>query len=440
MPHISTNEPNQRFKSYRGLAVILPIVLMCALVLRYSVNVPFWDEWELTPIFQHLHAGHFFFADFWQQHNEHRLLFPTLALVGLAGITHWNLQVESFASLLVATCSFLLLMKMVSGSKRIMSKRESLLLFLLALIWFSPVQMENWLWGWQLEWFMNVLGVALVAYGIFRIKVRSLSHASLGLILAGGVLAQYSLGNGTLVWPIIIAIMLYKRLKITQTLATFITGLATTFLYYFHYVNPGEPSKTLALKEPLHFIEYFFGYLGRPLSFYHKPAMAIGLVLVAIFVSLNAYLFIRQRKAFDKNLPWLFLGLYALGSATITGVARLGFGVSEAFSSRYTTISSLLVVSVIMLCWNNRQVLGKLAGDKHKLIWPLVVLGVFGLVFIEAAWGVHAANTKHQQLLASEQCTHVAAPTPSCLLSAYPNQSIVSSRLAYIKSIHWGGY
>lgn len=423
----------------RLVIVLLPLIFLVFLLCARTVNVPFWDEWELVPIFQHLHAGHFFFNDFWQQHNEHRLLFPTLALVGLANLTGWNLQVESFVSLAVAAGSFGLLWKL-TGAGKLGSKREVLLTLLLALIWFSPVQVENWLWGWQLEWFMNVLGVMLAAYGISRIKRRQLDNKILAMILAGGILAQYSLGNGTLVWPIIVVILLYKRVKPVQTLVAALTGLVTTGLYYHHYANPAEPSKTLALNQPLHYVEYVLGYLGRPLSFYHKPAMAIGLALVVAFIWLNVYLFAKQRSAFDKNLAWVFLGLYAIGSSLITGLARLGFGVSEAYSSRYTTISSLLLVSVIVTGWNNRAVLRRLAGDYYKIIWPPVVLGLFGLVLIESAWGVHAANTKYQQLLVSRQCTHVAAPTASCLLTVYPNQTIVTGRLIYIKSIHWGGY
>ena len=88
-------------------------------------------------------------------------------------------------------------------------KSSCLLIFLVSLIWFSLVQSDNWLWGWEIEWFLNVLGVSIVAYCLSRIKSQrqSFSVRQLGLLLLGGVIAQYSLGNGTLVWPIVVLIL-----------------------------------------------------------------------------------------------------------------------------------------------------------------------------------------------------------------------------------------
>jgi len=425
-------------QKYKSGLVWLPMLFLAALIYARGVNVPFWDEWELAPIFQHLHAGHFLWSDFWRQHNEHRLFFPTLVLTGLAYITHWNVQVECFASLAVAIGSFTLLRQVVVES--LDHKTKTVLLFLLALVWFSPVQIQNWLWGWQLEWFMNVLGVMLVVFGIARIKGRHATRLDLALILAGGILAQYSLGNGTLLWPLAIAALLYMRVRAGTTALVTLTGAVTTGLYYFHYANTGEPSKTLAVRQPLQFAKYVLGYLGRPLSFYHKPAIAFGGLLLAAFVSLSVYLLVRQKAAFDKALPWVALGLYAIGSSVITGLARLGFGVSEAYSSRYTTISSLLLASVIMICWQNRQLLEKAVRDKRKIFVPIIAAGLFCLLLIEAGWGVRAANTQHRELAAARHCSQAADPGPACLSSLYPNTLVVASRVQYAKSIHWGGY
>ncbi len=425
-------------QKYRSGLVWLPLLFLAVLVYARSVNVPFWDEWELVPIFQHLHAGHFLWSDFWRQHNEHRLFFPTLALTGLAYLTHWNLQIECFAGLVVAAGSFVLLRKVIARSLDL--KRETALLFLLALLWFSPVQVENWLWGWQLEWFMNVLGVVLAVFGLARIRERRIAWPDLALIIGGGILAQYSLGNGTLLWPIAIAALLYIRVRIEATALVALTGLATTFLYYFHYTAAGEPSKTLAAHRPLQFAEYVLGYLGRPLSFYHKPAMAFGGLLLAVFVSLSVYLLVRHRTAFDKALPWVALGLYAIGSSLITGLARLGFGVSEAYSSRYTTISSLLLASVIMICRQNRPLLEKLIRDKHKAAFPALTLTLVCLLLVEAGWGVRAAGNQYRKLTAARSCSRAADPDAACLSGLYPNTLVVAPRVQYAKSIRWGGY
>lgn len=429
----------KRVESKPWLLIFVPIIFLAGLIFYRSVNIPFWDEWELVPIFQHIHSGHLLFSDFWQQHNEHRLFFPTILLVGLSYLTHWNLRVELFASLAVATGSFLLIKAMFS--KYGINKYKNVLLLLLALIWFSPVQIENWQWGWQIEWFMNILGVCLVAFAISRARPRHLSKTNLGLITIGALLAQYSLGNGTIIWPIAVIILVYLRTEIIKTAAVALIGTISTILYYTHYsFNTGEPSKTVALHKPLQFIEYVLAYLGRTLSFLHKPALAIGAILIVSFASITCYLFIKHKEQLVKALPWIALSLYAIGSAVLTGLARLGFGVSEAYSSRYTTVSQLLLISLIILFWQNRSYVEKLIKDKRKVFMPVVTVGVASLVLIEFFWGIHASNTQYNHLKAAQQCTHKASASASCLLLIYPNAQIVRSRLDYIKSQNIGGY
>jgi hypothetical protein len=418
------------------LLAVLPALLIIYLL---SVNTPFWDEWELVPIIQHLHSGHFYIHDFLQQHNEHRPFFPNLVLVGFAYITHWNIRVESFLNLLTAIVSFILL-KLTINRNPVDIKHKLLLIFVLALIWFSPVQTENWLWGWQLEWFFNILGIMIAIYVLSEtVKCKLINNKQVLLLISGCILAQYSLGNGVLIWPLTVAALFLLRVDIKRILVIFVTGIALTILFYFHYTNPHEPSKTLALRQPFHFSEYVLGYLGRPLSFYRNPAIAIGFLLVLIFIFIGVYLYFKQKTMFLAALPWLVLGSYSIGTAIITGFARLGFGVSEALSSRYTTISSLLVISVVVILWQNERLLHKLMGRMYKTT-TIVLIGLFCLIITEFAWGIHSSYVQHGKLTIIQSCTRKPDPTSECLALTYPNQTIVSTRLRYLKTIHWAGY
>ena len=47
-------------------------------------------------------AGTLCFADFFAQHNEHRILFPRLIFFGLGRLTHWNIRAELFVSWFLA--------------------------------------------------------------------------------------------------------------------------------------------------------------------------------------------------------------------------------------------------------------------------------------------------------------------------------------------------
>ena len=63
-------------------AVAIPLVLG-SLILRYTVNVPHWDEFEWAPLILHLHAGTLTFSELWIQHNDHRMFFGRLIALGL---------------------------------------------------------------------------------------------------------------------------------------------------------------------------------------------------------------------------------------------------------------------------------------------------------------------------------------------------------------------
>lgn len=393
----------------------------------------------MVPILEHLRAGHFYINDFWVQHNEHRLFFPQLLMAGLAFLTHWNTIVECVVGFLFAVGSFCLVVKALGYQilKKLPAASKWLLLILISFIWFSPVQTENWLWGWQIQWFMNVFGVALVIYTIAKAR---LSWSNLALLIAGGVLAQFSLGNGTLIWPIVVLALLYLRVPLVKVFSVFIAGVLGTILYYHRYSNISAASQHLAIHHPMSAAHYFFLYLGRPLSFFHHLATPIGILVFIAFIILVAFSWLRDRRSFRTLIPWVALGLYAIGTAAVTALARLSFGINEAASSRYTTISLLLIVSILVIAISENAQLKSLLKSSYRPIAGLTIgLGVI-LVALNWGWGLRDARQTHTFRSAIYSCTHKENPTNGCLLETYPKVNIVGARLTYLKQVHWGGY
>src|SRR5437016_13840029 len=99
-------------KLARLLLIAAPPLLIGFLILRDGVDVPFWDEWDGTaPLFEKMAAGTLGFADFFAQHNEHRILFPRLIFFGLGRLTHWNVRAELFVIWFLAlVCLFNILL------------------------------------------------------------------------------------------------------------------------------------------------------------------------------------------------------------------------------------------------------------------------------------------------------------------------------------------
>lgn len=422
------------------LLPIVPILILGIYLYGHIVNVPFWDQWEIVPILEHVKSGHIYFNDFWQQHNEHRLLFPRVLMVGSAVLTHWDLRAEIWISFVLAILSFGLLLKSVSQLERKKDFRVPLLLpLILGGIWFSLLQYENWLWGWQIQWYLNVLALMVVMYAVSKI-IDKPNYYYLALAITGTFIAQYSLGNGVLIWPLLVIALVYLKVGYKKISISVVAAILSTAAYYSHYKDPKGPSKTLILEKPIEYVKYVSAYLGRPLSYQPRVAAIAGFLMALGFIVLCVYLYIKKPDRFRKLLPFVLIGLYAIASGLITGLSRLGLGLEQSVSSRYTTMSSLLLVSVVVIVVYNRDIFKtKFKKAYIPIAYTLTALLIFA-ISLNMNWGRIKADEKTQYLKDIKSCTSAQQPYEICFLSTYPNKKVVSPRLEYLKIIKWGGY
>src|SRR6476660_6013776 len=157
----------QMRKWVRGVllaAAFLPAIFPLALILKYGVDFPFWDEWDpdIAGIYIKAHQHQLTFGDLVKQHNEHRILVPRLAYLALNSITHWNgIDELLFEWLMVCATSLGILWLCVhtlSPDRRV-TGRVIFLWFVCNLLIFSPAGWENWLWGIGVE---NVMPMLLI--------------------------------------------------------------------------------------------------------------------------------------------------------------------------------------------------------------------------------------------------------------------------------------
>ncbi len=133
------------------LYVIVSLIAFYCLVYAvaaYAVDVPYWDQWSgLLPLIEKSNRGILTLRDIWWQHNEHRLLFPRIIMIGLARLTSWDIRYELALNVLLAVGSFFTLNHLLSRGRT--GSADRLLTWaspMLALMVFSLSQWENWLW------------------------------------------------------------------------------------------------------------------------------------------------------------------------------------------------------------------------------------------------------------------------------------------------------
>jgi len=216
---------------------------------------------------------------------------------------------------------------------------------------FSLNQWENWLWGWQMTMLLNVFavvtGIILLANPEFR-----WSRFLVALLL--GVVATYSFANGIMYWPIGLLLLFLASPNRKSSVALWVAaGLITVSSYLYDYQKPPHhPSIWIILQQPIGYSKYVFIYLGASVvNFSMIGAFVVGL-LGSIGFWCMIWLLVRRRYRFQVLTPYVGLSLYSIGSALITGIARVGFGSAQAMTSRYMTISSPFWFSNIVLLYD----------------------------------------------------------------------------------------
>lgn len=346
---------------FKRLLIIAPWAITCAalgfllcMFLRFSVDVPYLDQWEFVPFLEKMTAGSLGWPDFWAQHNEHRIVFPRMIMAGLAWATHWNIYYELVVNAVLGFVFFLLMARQARRTLGNAPGRPAWWLPLTALLLFSLSQWQNWFLGWQLQLFLS----AVTACGaLLLLSSPAPSRWSLWGAVGLGFIATFSFANGLLVWGVGLALILCRmrtrrdisRIALSGWLAA---GTVAIALYVYGYQAPpyhGPPGLTLL--HPWRFFEYVLVYLGQPIINWNVrlagSAGAFGLIL---WSTLMIRLWRDPETECITVLPYLGLSLYAVGSAALTAFARSGAeGSAQALSSRYITLANPLWFCIVVL-------------------------------------------------------------------------------------------
>ncbi len=340
------------------LLALLPLIFLLLVMVRFAVDVPFLDQWELVPLLDKWYRGSLSFRDLWAQHNEHRILFPRMIMLTLAWVSHWNTYLELETNVVFAVGIFAAYALQIQATARRLTRPDLIgAIPLASLAVFSITQYQNWLWGWQLQMFLNlfcvVAGLLVLANGAF-------DWGRLALAVAFGVGATYAFANGPLYWPIGLAVVAVTTTGRQRRAAVSVWVLVAALVLagnYLDYRKPEEhPPLGVVFNLPVQYAVYVLKYLGgigdpgilgQP-SVNGTVATLLGMAGLAAFVWVLWLLPRRTAVELRTMLPYLAISLYSLGSALGTGIGRLGFGSDQALASRYCTMVTPFWVSLLV--------------------------------------------------------------------------------------------
>ncbi len=341
-------------KVYLPIAYLLPIILLLWFVATFGVNVPYLDQWSLLGFFDKVATGSANFKDFFEQHNEHRMFFPKIIFLILDFPSKWNTKLEMYFSVFLAVVSFYAMYKISAISKGQNCKLFHIFNIATCILTFSLVQYENWLWGFQIAWFLINTCVILAIFFLVVPKKLLTSHRLL-LSAICCLIASFSSAHGLLSWialiPTVASIKSSNRQR-NLRLIIWLSLFALSFIIYqTNYNKPDyHPDIFFFLKKPLIAGIYLLNILGQSFGRDIISSAVITLIILLIFILFNIFYI----KDFHSELahdtaPWLSVGWFGTLFALITTLGRAGFGVGQSVAPRYTSVTILLVISVLQM-------------------------------------------------------------------------------------------
>jgi hypothetical protein len=393
-------------------AAMFSWLFLLGFIFLFQIDVPTSDQWSLVPLIEKTFHGELTFMDLWAQHNGHYIIVPKSIIIALAYITNWNSFYEVIVSFIFSSASFFLVCKSIFSVKELAeSTNRYYLLPIISLFMFSLNQWQNWYLGFQICMYLNVF---FIIQGFIFLSRSSYGWFYWVAAFISGVIATLSFASGLLYWVIALLLIILipkekRREKIGKITFWVIASASVYCIYLYDFSGQsGEGSGLLTvINNPVAYFGYVFIYLGAPL-FSYAWGIPYGFGIVFFIGLTGTILFIcffikhiHQGTMIQSGMfVFQAIGLYAIGSAFLTGLARVEYGYMQALSSRYITISLLLWVSNIVFLFQHmssrRDSVGYLKIFSKKNAAALITV-IFIMIFLDSVYGSIMAVKKHRE-------------------------------------------
>lgn len=323
-------------------------------VYRSYSPILFMDHWWVVKDYAAVVAGNLSLDILFQQHNEHRILFPRLLMFADFKFTQGSNLLNLTAIFIMQGLHALLLGLLISTLLSFTGWRRWAVLGCVFGIMFSALQMVNLNQGFQSS-FIGVFFFATSALWIVSAAseqsrkgfgVTSIAWLILGLMI--GVICTFTLANGILVWPLLILAAWTRRAPYVVLGILLAVGITLGILYFQDYYSPPQHTDPLvAFKKPGALFTYVAYYLSIPFQASSRDiALGLGkLGFVAVFLLGCRAVFLPHALKSTAESVLLTTSLFIVLTASVTALGRLDFGLEQALSPRYATPSLIFWVA-----------------------------------------------------------------------------------------------
>lgn len=343
----------------------LPIFISIIYIIRYAVNVPYWDEWDLqTELIRKLYEGNLSFMDFFRQHNESRPFFPRFILLVIDSITRYNMRYEAIATFLLYCVSSFIIVFMYRHENKL-NAVNILALVPVSWFYFNLSQMRNMLFGMFL---LNALMFIGFLSAVNTIDKSKGLDRNFGFSLMAAVISTFSFSAGLTVWPVcLVQLILQKSKAKLYRLAIWVTTAAVILIIYLYEYHKPElmPSPFDFLGHPLQAALVFLSSFG--LAIFRDPILSPisgALLLITIFCLFISSKISSSSKIFlDEDIKWFSLLLFSVMTSTEIVITRTSLGLDNAIDIRYYWEAILGVIGLYFILLNRIKESSKLCSQ-----------------------------------------------------------------------------
>lgn len=426
----------------------VPFFVLFIMIYMYGVNIPFFDDWAFVDLIDKYLSGSLTFQDLWAQHNEHRPLTMKVATLASTSLTNWNLVSMTMFSAFVAFLTFVVIAFQIGRTFRILKTGGYGLLIIFSSLMLSGLsQYENWTWAIASHWFLvNFFAVS----AFVLLSNRSLGAWGFALAVVCAGLSFLSMAHGILALILgLFMLMLEPKdsegQRMSKRIRMLFWATMTVLVTLIYCVNFTRHSDSLPfssfLNEPIVVLKYVAAYpasaLLRDIEFEALIFGSISLVSFGIVAFISIRKMWQDPKYYWAFMPWVSIGFYVVGTACLAAIGRHVYGWNHALCGRYTTMSALFYVALVVLLWGlMKDYEARKKGEKYSgrigLAANIVVSVMIGLsIFSSVRMFHYFPDFREKRLVAME--TLIKGGDRNNLLLIFPDAEYVIQKNQILK-------
>jgi hypothetical protein len=272
---------------------------------------PLYDYWRIVASIPRYE--HFDLSVLWEQHNDHRIIFPEIAMAADSLLFHGR----GFLPLGLLFAFQLLTVAIYAWMFRSAADKLSP-----SLRWFTILLVCGLAaWPGMALFFGHPFLVVWLFLQIGVVTALAALPRSIGISIAGGVVATYSVGSGMLIWPILVLAAIALNLSRRRIAILAISGALFTGLYFAGYHPSTNLHPKLLFEQPVFALKWIAAYLSLPFGYVGaQTGLWSGFTGLGLLLALAIAC---SRKPRPASVLFLGAALFVAASAVMAAAGRM---------------------------------------------------------------------------------------------------------------------